>query len=308
MNEQKLAPTRELGSRVVYEALKILSENGGEMRSSEVVNAVGSRVNLDDWARGVYEKSGYTRWQSILHFFSIDCVKAGFLIKRKGVWFITPEGEETLKKTTPAEFLAEATRKYWEWRKENPAEKAQPEVSTDEAVAEPSQSDDRGRDIEFDKIQAWASDGIIAAINAKGAYDFQDLAAALLRGMGYFTPFVAPKGKDGGIDIMAYRDPLGTQAPRIKVQIKHKGGAPTPVSDVRELMGLLQKDGDVGIFFSSGGFTPDAKTTARSSHVHVELIDLPRFIELWGQFYEKLSDEDKALLPLTPVYFLAPEN
>ena len=71
-------------------------------------------------------------------------------------------------------------------------------------------------------------------------------------------------------------------------------------------MGLLQKDGDVGIFVSSGGFTPEAKTTARSSHVHVELIDLDRFISLWEEFYNKLTDEDKNLLSLMPIYFFAP--
>ena len=73
-------------------------------------------------------------------------------------------------------------------------------------------------------------------------------------------------------------------------------------------MGLLQKDGDVGIFVSSHGFTSDAKTTARSSHVHAELIDFERFISLWQEFYPKLSDEDKAKLPLRAVYFLAPEE
>ncbi len=73
-------------------------------------------------------------------------------------------------------------------------------------------------------------------------------------------------------------------------------------------LGLLQKDGDVGIFISSSGFTSDSKTTARSSHVHVELIDLSRFIELWQEFYHKLSDEDKALLPLIPIYFYSPSG
>jgi restriction system protein len=68
-------------------------------------------------------------------------------------------------------------------------------------------------------------------------------------------------------------------------------------------MGLLQKDGDVGIFVSSGGFTTDAKTTVCSSHVHVELIDMDRFISLWQEFYGKLTDEDKSLLPLIPIYF-----
>ncbi len=125
--------------------------------------------------------------------------------------------------------------------------------------------------------------------------------------MGYYTPFVSPKGKDGGIDIVAYRDPLGTQSHRIKVQVKHRG-SPASVQEVRQLMGILQKDGDVGIFISTGGFTPDAKVTARESHVHVELIDLERFIELWQDFYHKLVDEDKAHLPLIPVYFLAPSE
>ena len=71
---------------------------------------------------------------------------------------------------------------------------------------------------------------------------------------------------------------------------------------------VAKKEGDVGIFVSTGGFTPDAKTTARSSHIHVELIDLPRFIGLWQEFYNKLTDEDKSLLPLTPIYFLAKKN
>lgn len=78
--------------------------------------------------------------------------------------------------------------------------------------------------------------------------------------------------------------------------------------EIRQLMGLLQKDGDIGIFISSGGFTPDATTAARSAHVHVELIDLDRFIDLWQNFYSNLSDEDKALLPLLPFYFYAPSE
>ncbi|MFM6007043.1 MAG: restriction endonuclease [Sphaerospermopsis kisseleviana] len=134
-------------------------------------------------------------------------------------------------------------------------------------------------------------------------YEFQDLVAALLRGMGYYTPFIAPKGKDGGLDVIAYQDPLGTVSPRIKVQIKHRE-SPATVDEIRQLRGVLQKDGDVGIFVSTGGFTGDAKNETRSSHTHIELIDFDRFISLWQQFYEKLPDEDKKRLPLTPIYFL----
>jgi restriction system protein len=67
-------------------------------------------------------------------------------------------------------------------------------------------------------------------------------------------------------------------------------------------------DGDVGIFISTGGFTPDAKTTARSSHVHIELVNMNRLISLWQDFYPKMTDEDKSLLPLTTVYFLSPKT
>jgi len=106
---------------------------------------------------------------------------------------------------------------------------------------------------------------------------------------------------------VAYQDPLGTTVPRIKIQIKHRESLAS-VKEIRELMGILLKDGDVGIFVSTNGFTADAKATARSSHVHVELIDVERFVSLWQEFYQKLTDEDKAKLPLRAVYFLAPEE
>lgn len=222
-------------------------------------------------------------------------------VKKKGVWFLTSEGEEALKLGAVG-LLKEATDKYKEWKRKK-------DLASEKTIVEDDseENNEREREWAIDEIEQLALDGIRKAINAKNAYEFQDLAAALLRAMGYFTPFVSPRGKDGGVDIVAYRDPLGTQAPRIKIQIKHRESS-TPVQDVRQLMGLLQKDGDVGIFFSTGGFTPDARATARSSHVHVELIDLERFISLWQEFYEKLTDEDKAMLPLLPIYFIAPTS
>lgn len=98
--------------------------------------------------------------------------------------------------------------------------------------------------------------------------------------------------------------PATSPSPRIQVQIKHRDSV-TTVQEVRKLMGLLQKQGDVGIFISTGGYSADARAAARGSHVHVELIDLNRFIGLWQEFYDKLTDEDKSRLALRPIYFLA---
>jgi restriction system protein len=257
---------------------------------------VEKRVTLDEWAKAVYEKSGYVRWQSILHFYSIDCIKAGYLVKKKGVWYLTPEGENALQ-LGEVGLLHAATAAYRKWKEEN--QSSEPE---DEEVAEEGQ---QSQEATIHEIEQLAIEGLKKQIALKNPYEFQELVAALLRGMGYYTPFVAPQGKDGGVDVIAYRDPLGTISPRIKVQIKHRDSSAN-VQEVRQLMGLLQKDGDVGIFVSSGAFTTDAKTTARSSHVHVELIDMDRFISLWQEFYGKLTDEDKSLLPLIPIYFYAP--
>ncbi len=297
MAKDKLSRSRELAAKVIYAALQILNEKGGQAPGRDVLVDVEKRVTLDDWAKETYEKSGYVRWQSILHFFSIDCIKAGYLVKKKGVWYLTPEGENALK-LGEVGLLNAATAAYRKWRNEN-----QPtEVEEDQEVIDEGQ---QGQEATIQKIELLAIEGLKKQINHKNPYEFQELVAALLRGMVYYTPFVAPKGKDGGIDVIAYRDPLGTITPRIKVQIKHRD-ASASVQEIRQLMGLLQKDGDVGMFVSSGGFTPDAKTTARSSHVHVELVDLDRFITLWIEFYPKLVDEDKALLPLMPIYFYAP--
>ena len=293
--------TLQLGARLIYEALSVLKENGGEMKGRDVIRAVGERVELDDWAKERYEKSGYIRWQSVLHFFTIDCVKAGYLVKKSGIWYLTAEGEEALK-LQPEKLMGSATAAYRKWRKENP----KPEIVESDVVSEEAE-EAAAEAITLDQIEQIARQGLEEYIDKKNPYELQDLAAALLRGMGYFTPFVAPRGKDGGIDIVAYRDPLGTVSPRIKVQVKHRQQSAS-VQELRQLMGILQKDGDVGIFISTGGFTPDAKVAARESLVHVELIDLNRFIELWVEFYPELDDEDKAHLPLTPVSFLSPSD
>ncbi len=291
-SEKKLAPTRALAEKLIHAAFSILRDNGKEMPIRDLLEKVEKAVKLDDWARERFEKSGYVRWESILHFVSIDCVKAGYLVKKKGVWYLTPEGEEALK-LRPDNLLNEAGAAFKKWRAEHP-------VSREEEVEEKNPT----QVVSYDDIEQRAIEGLQQYINSKNAYEFQDLVAALLRGMGYYTPFVAPKGKDGGVDIVAYRDPLGTESPRIQVQIKHRESSAT-VQEVRQLMGLLQKEGDVGIFVSTAGFTPDGRNTARSSHVHVELIDLNRLISLWQDFYDKLKEEDKSLLPLRPIYFLA---
>lgn len=295
---KKKSRTRELAERCIFAAFQVLQENGNELPGRDVLEGVAKRIELDEWAKERLEKTGNIRWRSILHFYTIDCSKAGYLTKRSGIWYLTPEGEAALSLGEQG-LLDEAVRQYRKWKKEKNKEiEALDEEEANEETPEEA--------ITLDQIEEQAIEGLKKHIYSLNPYEFQDLAAALLHGMGYFTPVVAPRGKDGGIDIVAYKDPLGIASPRIKAQVKHRKDTPTNVKEVRQLMGLLQKDGDIGIFISSGGFTPDAKQFSRDANIHLELIDLQRLIKLWQDFYSKLEDEDKQLMPLTTVYMLAP--
>ena len=162
--------------------------------------------------------------------------------------------------------------------------------------------------IDIDEYESLAKTSIKKYIDSLTPYQFQDLCAALIRGMGYYVRDVSPAGPDGGIDIIAYTDPLGGKPPRIKIQVKHyTTGKKIPEGDVQRLAGLVGNE-DIGVFMTSAGFSRGCKIESYKRPQHIELIDYERFVELWVNHYDKLSEEDKLLLPLHPIYFLSQNN
>ena len=292
-------PNERIGE-YVRTALKVLMENDDSLRSREVFQQVGKRLELNEYELHIYEKSGYVRWESVLHFYSISAVKTGWLIKNKGIWYITPQGKEVTTLSN-LEYFQLSEEKYKEWYDN------QPQKETDTEQLEDVEEIPSNPEITFDRAFSDANSEIEEFVRRRGPYEFQDLVAALLRGMGYHTPFIAPKGRDGGIDILAYSDPLGTVAPRIIVQVKQQKDK-VSVQKLRELAGLLRREGDIGLFVSTGGFTTDAVSEAKTSSRHIEVMDMKRFIDLWKTHYSDLPEEDKALLPLREIMFLAPNR
>jgi restriction system protein len=295
----EVSPSKAVAAKTVYEAFKVLKEEGGQLPGKDVIDKVGQRLQFTDWEKGTLEKTGNVRWISIMHFFTIDCIKAGYMRKVKGTWYMTPEGEQAFKKHGPIEFLESATTAYRKWRAEN-----KPLSKQEEDVPELEQNIEQVQKANLDQLEEQAIAGIKDFINKKNPYEFQDLVAALLRAMGNHTPFISPKGKDGGIDIIAYQDPLGVRTPRLKVQVKHYPQNPIAPDAIRSLKGLINAGEEVGLFITSGRFTNEAERFAREANVHIKLIDGEELISLWQQFYEKMNDDDKYLLPLHPIYFL----
>lgn len=275
-------------------AMEILKANGGSMSSGELMDAVGQAVPFNDWEKETTSKGGI-RWQNVYHFTSVDYVKAGFIIKKSGSWYLTPDGESALSKT-PEDVQLIAQAAYRQWYREN--------TPIDENNEDETEVEVKENILNLEELEEKALSGIREYIRKKNPYEFQDMVAALLRAMDYHTPFVAPKGKDGGVDVIAYVDPLGAKTPRIKVQVKHYNETNTiAAKDVRSLVGIL-RDGDIGLFVTSGIFSPDAKREALTSKEYVKLIDGDEFIDMWRQYYNKMTDEDKNMLPLRRIAFL----
>ena len=292
----------DLAKELEFQTLKALSENGGELNTVRLKEILREKIAFDDWAKGVYEKTGYVRWESTLQFYSIDLVKAGFITKNRksATWYITEEGEKVLKLGKDKIFEL-AQEGYKKWKASSMAECANSITTeaSEEQIEESTQT--IASVLEDAKNKAYESFERFITKNFD-PYSFQELCAALFRGMGYYTPFVAPKGKDGGVDIIAYKDPIGSTYPHIKIQVKYRQDTKASSQEVQQLNGALTGN-DMGVFISLAGFSPDARNVARNSNI--DLIDLNRFIGLWQEFYSKMADEDKSLMQITSVYFVA---
>jgi restriction system protein len=109
------------------------------------------------------------------------------------------------------------------------------------------------------------------------------------------------------VDVIAHRDPLGTQAPRMKVQVKG-GSQKIDLQTLNSFLAIVDRD-DVGLYVSIGGFTKDAEDAARKQTTRkITLINVERLVELWIESYDKLDQKSRQRLPLSPIYFLTPEN
>ncbi|MFT5250742.1 MAG: restriction system protein, partial [bacterium] len=264
MSKSKSKITAE---KTIFAAFKILRDNGGELRGKYVIDKIRETVEFNEHEKHKYEITGHIRWESVLNFYTVDCIKAGYLRKLKGVWMLTSEGEEAIN-LGPSKLLSTASKIYREWDAKRKKE--------DNSNVEDSDKDktyiDKGqaltcRNHELEEISI---SGIREFIMQKNAYEFQDLVAALLNALGYHISNVSYQFPDSGIDLIAYNDPLGTTQPRIIVQINHKQVESISIDEIQKLAGTLKRTTDVGIFITSGYFTKSAEQEARLNKEHIE--------------------------------------
>lgn len=278
---------------------EVLIQHPEGLQAREALGKVRAALTLSEYENGT-TASGANRFEKTLRFHTVDAVKADWLVKHKGIWTVTEVGRQAYRRfQDPEAFYREGARLYREWAK------SQPDVAEPEPAEEPSAEKSIRINYEQAEEQAWAE--VEDYLRGMPPFEFQDLVADLLKAMGYHIAWKSPPGKDGGIDIVAYNDPLGTRPPRIKVQVK-RYGSKIDVNGLRSFMALLG-DSDVGLFVTTSGFTRDAEDEARKQEVRkVTLINLERFFDLWVEHLPKLDDAARRRFPLQPIYFLAPGN
>jgi len=295
--------TRRRTGEFLRKLFELLITEPAGMPAGAALSKVAAAIPLTEFESGMYP-SGGQRFEKIVRFATVDCVKAGWLQKTKGVWVVTEAGQKAFEKfKDPEAFYKEACRLYGLWKAERDALSTPKPVVVDlEIVSGP---DSRRVTFEEAEEHAWAE--IEAFLRTSDPFEFQEIVADLLRAMGYHVDWVSPPGKDGGVDIIAYTDPLGASGPRIKVQVK-RWKSKVDTDGLRSFVATINS-ADVGIFVCLAGFTKDAADYARNQETRrITLIDARRLVDLWVEHYEKLADEARQSLPLIPIYFLAPQD
>jgi restriction system protein len=291
--------------RVVFEVLRDAPDG---LQAKDVIANAEDRLTLTPFEASTYPKQpDVRRFPKIVRFTTISAVKAGWLVKDKGTWTLTDAGAAALDaRQDPEELMREAVRRYQAWHRDHLA--SQPEddgLGEQDATAETGDEPSALATLE-EAIENAATE-IREHLAATDPYDFQRLVAALLKAMGYHIIFNAPPGPDQGIDLLAQRDPLGAEGPRVSVQVKRRRDKAT-VEELRAFLALLA-DHDIGVFVSLGGFTPEAERLHRQQERRrITLVGFGSLLDLWIEHYNGIDDAARQLLPLRAVHFLAPPD
>lgn len=151
-----------------------------------------------------------------------------------------------------------------------------------------------------ERVDTYSRDFVVDILRRMDAYRFEHFIAGLLTALGYQANVTVASG-DGGVDVIASRDPLGIEPPIIKVQCKRTiatiGGP-----DVQKLAGALAHGGsELGLFVTLGAYSTDALHLERTRQ-DLRLLNGTQLVDLIFEHYEQLAAEWKRLLPLRRVY------
>lgn len=110
--------TRRRTGELLRKLFEILMQAPEGLQARVALDRLANSVQLTDYESGTYESSGTRRFDKIVRFATVDCTKAGWLLKQRGTWTVTEAGIQAYKTfPDPEAFYKEAVRLYSVWRK-----------------------------------------------------------------------------------------------------------------------------------------------------------------------------------------------
>lgn len=125
--------------------------------------------------------------------------------------------------------------------------------------------------------------------------EFEEFTADLLRALGYQAR-VTQYSQDGGVDVIAHRDPLGVEPPLIKVQCKHHTGTISG-PEVQQLVGTLAPS-ELAVFITLGAYSKDAQSIERQKQ-GLRLLSGESIVDLLLSSYDRLPERWRTHINLT---------
>ena len=228
-NEPGISTARQ--GELLRAVFQILIDNPDGLPGREVLDRLQEKVPFTEYETGHYPSNpNEKRGVIATRFYTVNCVKAGWLHKSRTAWTLTEQGQEAYQRfSDPGEFARESSRRYQAWKRQQAEAEAEvaDDLQTDETEAD---AVTETMSVEIAEEAAW---GHIQAHLTMDPYDFQDLVAALLKAMGYHVSWVSPPGPDRGIDIVAYTDPLGGRAHGSRCRSSGARRRPTSTASAR---------------------------------------------------------------------------
>ena len=284
--EKPLSRSQALASKLMFTALSLLRDKGAAIKAAALLDALGEKLTFDDWALELIESNGLPRWRMYAQFFSVDAVKAGFLLKDRGMWSLTESGKQALLLGERGYFF-KAQQGYKSWKTAQLPDSAVSKVLGGLVTAAEVEVETLPPEVRLETLKREVDSALAAEIlvNIKSCSPvyFERLVVQLMIQMGYGgsreeAGKAVGRSGDGGIDGIINEDRLGLDA--IYLQAKRWEGVVGRPEIMRFVGALAGQRATKGVFITTSRFTQEAKDYASTSQYKVVLMDGERLADL----------------------------
>lgn len=282
MSERYVRHTVPKFDEMVRATLASLRKRGGVASNQEIEDDIVAGMNLSEEAaaelhrKGPQTKVGYNAAWTRTWLRRIGAIEPAAGPKtRQGVWTLTAKGRDVEWAESRAETEVKAA--HQQYQKEVKQKKGQESAGTTQSEAEQSapaspETGDGGTE------NSWKTELMEVLLQLDPAA-FERLCQRLLHATGIEDLVVTGGPGDGGIDGTG-RLKVGLVSFQVAFQAKRWKGTVGP-GVVREMQGSMTSDVDHGIVITTGYFSHNAKTQAKTPGAkQVELVDGERLCDL----------------------------